>query len=197
VLGQFQIPTDRWTQVQIHQRFDSTHPLTEVFVDGRLVVSSALKNWAGNDPSVATSLQVGLTDIASSNVSWAYFDDAFIDGGQRWMIGAPPAPLGLQEVAGGAVGRLSWKPVDPVNGGSISYSVYKCDSSSTGWVRVSDKAAASQFDLADTSWSAAYRVTAIETKNGIDTESGFTAPLIPFAPTPPPVTQPATPTDNC
>jgi Polysaccharide lyase len=106
----FDLPTGRWTWVEVHQKFGTTSgggTLTEVFVDGRLVSATSDPNRTESAP--ITNVRYGIvwnaTSVqnASPSTQNIEVDRSSINGGQLGALDgsqayrAPATPLGLRQ----------------------------------------------------------------------------------------------------
>jgi hypothetical protein len=101
----FQLPIGRWFWLEVHQRLGNTAgggTLNEVYVDGRLVMTSTEANRGSStatDNSAITKVKYGLvvnTSPAGTDTT-VLVDRSSITGGPLGAIGAPATPQGLRE----------------------------------------------------------------------------------------------------
>jgi hypothetical protein len=130
----FQVPVGRWSFVEVHQKLGdgatgSPPALTEVYVDGRLVMTTTSANMVAGDTGDISVAGFGI--IYSPVTTTMGIDRAYVMGAQLGpIIGtsaylAPKTPLGLRATSTQSEIVLSWNPPatgDPsVNG----YNLYE------------------------------------------------------------------------
>jgi hypothetical protein len=101
---QFDLPTGRWVWVEVHQKLGSSNALNEVYVDGRLVVSTTTPNHL--ESSNVNLMRYGIINNTSTSggPTSVDVDRSSVMGGQLGaVIGAgnfeaPKTPLGFRQV---------------------------------------------------------------------------------------------------
>jgi hypothetical protein len=113
--SEFDLPTRRWVWVEVHQRLSTTDPVNEVYVDGRLVSSTAAVN---TDGSAVTSIRYGLVSVGATTLPLSIdVDRSSIMGGPNGAyadpngVRAPSTPLSLRQVfsTSNLIG-MTWNP---------------------------------------------------------------------------------------
>jgi hypothetical protein len=117
----FRLPQGRWTWVEVHQRFSSTPgaALNEVYVDGRLVLSTTDAN--GPDTDTVTNFRYGFPFNSSQDAMSLGVDRASVLVSERGAIGAPSSPTGLRATAASGTTTLAWNAA----GGSPAQDGYR------------------------------------------------------------------------
>ena len=162
-----------WVWIEVHQRFDSTSaaPLTELYLNGKLVSSSVIPNIHA-DTRLISEAAFGFNEMNSSAGLIALtmsVDRSTILGGQRGDLRAGGTPIGLREATGSTT--LMWNERPPIED-IDAYSVYKLENG-TWTVKAPNITSSSYTDPACSSGDQ-YRVTSV--KNGI--ESIVSTPLM-------------------
>jgi hypothetical protein len=105
----FRIPQGRWTWVEVHQRFSSIPgvALNEVYVDGRLVLSTTDANGPAVNEAV-TNFRYGFPFNSTPDFPVIGVDRASVLTTERGAIGAPNSPTGLRATAAGGLTTLTW-----------------------------------------------------------------------------------------
>jgi len=93
LVGPFDVPEGRWVHLEVHQRLGAQDALSEVWMDGGLVGSSALPNSYGRP---VERVRVGIVAIASGRQLeplTLWFDRVALGASPAGPLGAPaPAP---------------------------------------------------------------------------------------------------------
>jgi hypothetical protein len=109
----FDLPTGRTFWLEVHQRLSNTNgtALSEVYVDGRLVMSSTTANrgaeTSGSNPTHVTDsssvskVKYGFVSNSSpvGTNSFMALDSSSVTGGQLGALGAPATPAGMRALA--------------------------------------------------------------------------------------------------
>jgi hypothetical protein len=167
--SEFDLPTRRWVWVEVHQRLGTSNALSEVFVDGRLVSSTASQNRGAAD--AITLMRYGIVNItAAGSPTSMGIDRASVMGGQLGSsIGtgpyeAPKTPTGLRGVpASPTTVTLSWNAPQVGEPSADGYRLYR-QTSDGSWSPVAETGALSFTDTVPlNSCGNKYRVTAKRT----------------------------------
>jgi hypothetical protein len=124
--GGFTLPEGSWFWLEVHQKLESSSaskPVSEVFVNGKLVASSTAPNAYPDSDGKPIRVHFG---YAQRNASAAGFttmllDRASISLNERGPIGAPATPLGLTGTEQNGLVTVYWNAVP----GAIGYRAYK------------------------------------------------------------------------
>jgi hypothetical protein len=170
------LPHGQWVWLEVHQRLGAlgTNALSEVYVNGALVGSSAAAN-VFSDTGTISFLLAGLAEAQVTNgflAATAELDRITILGAERGPIGAPPAPTGLRD---GTITTLAWN----AQPGVTTYRVYRRSGTAGTWTMVSETGATGFDDpscAAGTSW---YRVTSVSGAGAGQLESNVSSALAP------------------
>ena len=123
----FDLPLGRWTWVEVHQTLGSSAgagTFSEVFVDGRLVMSSTEANRESANP--ITRVKYGFVHNSSgAGLSSMSFDRSSVMAGQLGALGAPATPQGLRTTATGSTATISWNEVAGLTAEHGGYRVYR------------------------------------------------------------------------
>jgi hypothetical protein len=130
-LGQsFTLPEGQWFWLEVHQRISQLNPLSEVFLNGRLLTSSGASN---SDPgAVPDRLDTGIIR-STGTAPWSISADRIsLSPNQRGALPSPQTPRGINATEQSAFVTVWWRPVAGIAG----YRVYKQQSDGSwqpGW----------------------------------------------------------------
>jgi hypothetical protein len=116
----FSLLENRYIWVEVHQRLDPANPLTEVFVDGRLISTSAAQNGYPDSIGIPSRISYGIGTI-SGNVFQLHLDRASMDVREAGPVGAPGTPTGFTGSGQDRTTVMYWNAV----AGATGYHVYK------------------------------------------------------------------------
>lgn len=176
----FDLPTGRWTWVEVHQKFGQNSgesPYSEVFVDGKLVISSTATNRASSGH--ITKLGVGfVNDDPNLNPTVTIaFDRVSILAGQRGAYLAPDTPTGL--AASDPSQTLVDVTANSVQPTPAGYRLYRRNAPSGTWSQVASNTTPqfpSQGGLTcNTDYE--YRITSHKLVGGTEEESIVSTPV--------------------
>jgi hypothetical protein len=164
------VPTNQWVWLEVHQKLSSAagSALTEVFMNGHLVGSSATPNIYSDTGTISSAL-FGAAELTTSTplVISMGIDRSTLLGGQRGAVGAPITPIGLRK-ATGTQKTLTWNTT-----GASSYRIYKRGTDGT-WMQITETSTTSYIDPGfSCPGAASYRVTSVSGSK----ESNVTTPF--------------------
>jgi hypothetical protein len=169
----FTLPENRWFNLEVHQRLGSSasnKPLSEVFVDGKLVASSSAVNSYPDGIPMRANFGFAQATVGGSSMS-IWMDNAYTATGQRGPKGAPATPTGLSGSEGNGYITLSWNTSSDLNGGG--YRVYRDQGDGT-WAQTYQTSAPAYLQTGLPNCSRQrYRITAYK-GTGIGEESAHT-----------------------
>jgi hypothetical protein len=169
--GRFYLPENQWFWLEVHQRLHETRPLSEVFVDGKLVWTSTSQNaYAGGE---VKRVRFGFAAGGPATGVSLHMDRATVSESQRGAYGVlggtqvPAAPTQWSVKGQGGSNLLEWQPVP----GATAYRVYKraptSGSPNVPWQLLSDTSALTLTDSGLTSSQPyQYRLTAYNSAGG-------------------------------
>jgi hypothetical protein len=136
-------PEGTWFWLEVHQKLASDpagKPISEVFVDGRLVASSTAVNAFPDSDGVPSRLYFGYPlRTSASNYTEMSIDRSSISLNQRGPIGAPATPTGVTGSEGSGYITLTWNwQTDNAGGG---FRVYEQQSDGT-WAKIYESTSA-------------------------------------------------------
>ncbi len=117
----FTLPEGRWFWLEVHQKLESDalqQPLSEVFVDGKLVASSAAPNAYPDSEGLPIRAHYGFTQRSfSPGMSTFWIDRSSTSTMQRGPLGAPATPTGLTGSEASGYIILTWNASPDLDGG--------------------------------------------------------------------------------
>ena len=124
--GRFFLPENKWFWIEVHQRLDRAQPLSEVFVDGRLVWTSKAENNFEDAEEVPSKVRFGYVSGSPADGEM-FIDRATASESQRGAFGVPggtqvpamPTRWGVNAHFTSA--NLYWQPVP----GATGYRIYR------------------------------------------------------------------------
>jgi hypothetical protein len=116
----FSLPEGQYFWLEVHQRLDTDNPLTEVFLNGRLISTSAAQNNYPDSAGVPTRIDYGI-GTTQTNSFQVHLDRAALDVRQVGALGAPATPAGFTGSGQDRTAILFWNAVP----GAAGYRVYK------------------------------------------------------------------------
>jgi len=126
----FNLPEGSYFWLEVHQRLDQTNPLTEVFLNGRLISTSAAQNNLGDVAGVPSRISYGV-GRTGGGATQVHVDRASLHPLQRGALGAPATPTGFNGSGQDQTAILFWNAVP----GATGYRVYKQNADGTWSVR--------------------------------------------------------------
>ena len=173
----FDLPQNRYIWLEVHQRLDTVNPLTEVFLDGHLIMTTAAQNAYLDSLGIPTRVSYGIGTV-SSNAFQLNFDRASLDVRQVGAVGAPATPGGFTGSGQDRTNIMYWNPVPS----ATSYRVYRREADGT-WVWRFNVTTTAVFDSNLTNCvTYRYRVTAFNGNTGLESVVSEPLALTPRAP---------------
>jgi hypothetical protein len=173
---EFDLPQNRYIWLEVHQRLDTVNALTEVFLDGRLIMTTAAQNTYHDSIGIPTRVSYGIGTV-SSNAFQLYLDRASLGDRQVGAVGAPATPTGFTGSGQDRTTIMYWNPVP----GAIGYRVYKQAADGT-WFQRFDTTTTAVFESGLTNCTTyRYRVSAYDS-TGLESVVSEPLALTPKAP---------------
>jgi hypothetical protein len=116
----FALPEGSYFWLEVHQRLDTENPLTEVFLNGRLISTSAAQNNYADSAGIPSRINYGI-GTTQTNSFQIHLDRAELDVRQVGAVGAPATPTGFTGSGQDRTAILYWNAVP----GATGYRVYK------------------------------------------------------------------------
>lgn len=133
----FTMPEGQWIWLEVHQRLSQTNPISEVYVNGRLVSSSAAVNNYPDIDGAPVWLRVGFVRL-SGTPSALFVDRVSVWDRERGPLARPDTPIGFHGTEQDRFVTIAWKQVL----GAEGYRIYKQQSNGTWAARFDHKAPA-------------------------------------------------------
>lgn len=175
----FSLPEGRWFWLEVHQRLNRADPLTEVFVNGHLVSTSAALDNYPDSAGVPSRLSFGVGSRIpfEEKFSQVYVDRASMSVRQRGAVSAPATPSGFTGSGQDRTAILFWNAVPR----AVGYRVYRQASDGT-WAQRFDTRNTGTFDAGLTNcFTYAYRVTSYDSA-GLESNVSGSLAITPSAP---------------
>ncbi len=145
--GRFSLPEGRWFWLEVHQRLDQSRPLSEAFVDGKLVWTSTAPNNYPDSDGVPTKVNFGLASGPPGAGSFLYMDRATVSESQRGALSTVPAAPTQWSVKGqGGLTSIQWQPVSGATGYRLYRRVPSNSAPNVPWQLLADTTALSATD---------------------------------------------------
>ena len=165
----FSLPEGSYFWLEVHQRLDQVSPLTEVFLNGRLISTSAAQNTFADAAGVPSRISYGVARTGGG-ATQVHVDRASLHPLQRGALGAPAMPAGFNGSGQDQTAILFWNSVP----GATGYRVYKQNADGT-WSQRFDVTTTGVFEPGLTNCTTyRYRVSAY---NAANVESVVSLPL--------------------
>ena len=165
----FDLPEGGYFWLEVHQRLDPSNSLTEVFLNGRLISTSAATNSFPDSFGIPSRISYGAGSQAG-NAFQVHVDRASLHPLQRGAFVAPATPTGFSGSGQDQTAILFWNAVP----GATGYRVYKQNADGT-WSLRFDLATTAVFEPGLTNCTTYhYRVSAYNAQN---VESVVSEPL--------------------
>jgi hypothetical protein len=156
----FDLPEGSYFWLEVHQRLEQANPLTEVFLNGRLISTSAAGNNFADLAGVPSRISYGV-GRTGGGATQVHVDRASLHPLQRGAIGAPATPAGFSGSGQDQTAILFWNSVP----GATGYRVYKQNADGT-WSQRFDVTTTGVFEPGLTNCTTyRYRVSAYNTSN--------------------------------
>jgi hypothetical protein len=130
----FSLPEAQWISVEVHQKLESNAangPISEMFVNGRLVSSSTAVNANPDTDGAAVFLKAGLVSLSGQPAA-LFVDRVSTNLVQRGALGAPATPGSFSGTEQSAFVTMYWLGSAPPGGG---FRVYKQNPNGTWSLR--------------------------------------------------------------
>jgi hypothetical protein len=79
----FTLPVNQWFWLEVHQRLSQTKPLNEVFLNGKIIATSASSNTYPDSAGVPDRVSFGAGVQGQANSSLVWLDRASISASER------------------------------------------------------------------------------------------------------------------